>query len=195
VRRIAWIVSGLLLIVMVSACSQDKQVPIQEVAASYAVYPTFEDLYRSATDIVLVRIMNAQQTFVTADTPFTVSQVEIVEPLKGSLHAGNIIPVVEIGGVYTPYLNGDAKQGKQREEVEFAIEGVRIMKPGEGYILFIERNEKSSIDNAYNILGIFQGKYKITKDGIERGASIGMGESAFVFKSADELIAMVKAQR
>jgi hypothetical protein len=192
VRKTAWVASGLLLIVAMSACSQERQVPIQEVAASYAVYPTFEELYRSAADIVEVRIMKDQQTFVTADTPFTVSQAEVVEPLKGSLRAGDIIPVVETGGIYTPYLNGDEKQGKQQQQVEFAIEGVRVMKPGEAYILFIEPNEKSSVDNAYNILGIFQGKYKMVDGGIERGASIGKSEVNFGFKSADELKKRVK---
>jgi hypothetical protein len=60
-----------------------------------------------------VEVTQDQQTFVTADMPFTVSRDEIQESLKGSMRTGDINPTVEIGGVYSPYLNGDMKQGEQ----------------------------------------------------------------------------------
>ncbi len=99
--------------------------------SSYAVYQTFDELTNSASDIVEIVVLKGQETFVKHNRPSTVSRVRVLQVFKGDLAKNDIIPIVETGGVFYPELNGEEKNSKQQTPVELAVEGVRVMRPGD----------------------------------------------------------------
>lgn len=106
---------------------------------------------------------------------------------KGELLPQNVVSISETGGVYNPHLYGDEAEDKQAETVELAMEGVRVMQPGERYMLFVKYNDLIKEENIHYTLGIYQGKYRINGDQVECGASLGAEEKRFTFDSLDSL--------
>lgn len=189
-KRNSIVALALSLILIVSGCSGNEasdEIPIMKSESSYAVYQSFEELMNNATDIVEVEVLMGQETFVENDVPSTISNVKILSVLKGDLSKSDIIPIVETGGVFYPELYGDKKYGKQKNPVELAVEGVRVMQPGDHQIIFLKPYEDGIFAGSYYILGLYQGKFKIEKEKVTRGGPAFVNTKDFKFESVNEL--------
>ncbi|WP_315910963.1 hypothetical protein [Xylanibacillus composti] len=190
-----------IILLLTAGCAQFQgidNIPTAHGSASFNIYESFGELAMGATEIVEVKVSTKQETFVDNDLPFTVSNVKIKSVLKGALKENDTIPVVEVGGIYQPLINGDPKRGKQKQYVNYIMEGNKVMQSGEEYILFLNPIEGGTIKNSYYPIGLYQGKYKVHNGGKVARQNEKEFSSEFMFNSVDELkevISRVKQQR
>ncbi len=141
-----------MLCACISACSAnsininklDRKETYPEFPGSLVtIYTSMEQLLQDA-DIIAEVTVNEQKVIPLSGFPQTRSQVHIDTLLKGDAAKGDIITVIEEGGV---------------TEEETVIAGVPPMEQGKTYILYL-----TEYDGKYYVLGAFQGKF-IIKEG------------------------------
>lgn len=111
-------------------------------------YKTLEDLKNAAEVITQVEIDNSK-SFTYNDVPFTISDAKLIKTYKGNIF-NDKINLLETGG--------------QIDNKEYSPEGNDVLKKREKAILFLKKYEGPITDDAYVILGVYQGKYKISSD-------------------------------
>jgi len=114
------------------------------------------------------------------EMPITTSTAEVRDSLKGTLSKKDIITINELGGVYYPHLNGDPSLPQTKEPYEMTFHGVGSMKPKDKQVVFLFLDDERN-DGSYTIFALYQGKFKINGDKVDRG--IKEEKEAFKFKS------------
>jgi len=122
-------------------------------------YTTLKELKKDAP-IILEGTIIKQETIVHGDLPFTISQIEVRDSLKGKIEKNSMIKIIETGGIYKP--NG--KPGEDLPLVNLQLEGGITVKEGEDFFFFLEPFVGPQVENAFIPLAIHQGKIKIDKD-------------------------------
>lgn len=126
------------------------------------VFNNMDQLKQKSSDIIEVNILDTE-TIVYNDMPFTISKAKVISKVKGKISEGEDIKLIETGGKYK--LSGENPKEVKGQEVEWAFEGVRVMQPGEHLVLFVKEFVGPQIKDAYIPLGVYQGKFKVNKDG------------------------------
>lgn len=143
--------------------NKSNRVEFIKVAGDLAdVFNNLDQLKQKSSAIIEVNILETE-TIVYNDMPFTISKAKVISKVKGKINEGEDIKLIETGGKYT--LSGTNPKEVKGQEVEWAFEGVRVMQPGEHLFLFVEEFVGPQIKDAYIPLGIYQGKFKVNKDG------------------------------
>ncbi len=153
-------VTLLCLLSLLAGCSKDES-NIEIINGQFSIskqYHSLDHVVSEATEVVEVEVLE-QHVITHHQMPFTLSNVKVLASHKGSTHRGDILQVIETGGVYEPKLDGtDTKDGRK---LELAFEGVRVMKPGENYFLALQQFHGPQTDNAYVAIGEIFGKFKL----------------------------------
>ena len=146
-------------------------------------YATVTELAQSS-DVIIVGQVRDQTSLTYGRLPFTQSQVTVVEALKGA-HAGDVLSVLETGGVFHPVAKDGSPTRIGTQIVDF--EGVPVMNAGGTYVLFLHTYAGDITSGAHVVLGEFQGKFSIADGRIRfAGAPSQLSEPAFaVLKNAD----------
>ncbi|MGD7046352.1 hypothetical protein [Jeotgalibacillus proteolyticus] len=97
-----------------------------------------------------------QETLVYGNLPFTISDVKIIQSYKGKHVKGDVIQVVETGGIYHP----EGKNGDKLDKVEMRLNGVATLNEKDNVILFLDNFIGPQIENGYIPLGAYQGRFK-----------------------------------
>jgi hypothetical protein len=123
-----------------------------------------------------------QEVIVYEGLPFTVSEFHVTNNYKGDINKGDVIKVIETGGIYEPEL----EQGISIEKVEMRLNGVKVMDTEDDYILFLEAFSGPQLANqGYIPLGAYQGKFKIVEHDVKTLNNL-QSDTQFVQQQADE---------
>lgn len=124
-----------------------RQVQTVEVSGDLAIqYKSVDELKRNAEIIVRVKAEKVKSlTF--QNTVFTVSTNDVQKVYKGT-SVPSTLKVLETGG-----LIGDKN---------YVFESSPVLSPGEEAVLFLERYDGPITNDAYVVLGAFQGKFNAT---------------------------------
>ena len=123
-------------------------------------FTSFKELKKEAEMTIEGKVLE-QETIVHGNLPFTISKVEIVNKYKGKVKKGDIIQVIETGGIYEPA----GKNGEKLNKVELKLNNVSTLKPEEHVFLFLRSFSGPQVEGAHIPLGAYQGKFKVNKDG------------------------------
>ncbi|MFC3767401.1 hypothetical protein [Paenibacillus sp. GCM10012303] len=125
-------------------------------------FHSLEEIESKAETILEIRVLDNQQTIVYGDIPFTISRAVVLSSLKGNIHEGEEINILETGGIYKPV----SKEGKGfLPEVDYAFNGIPVMKSGEHLVTFLYKYEGPIAKNVFMPLGVYQGKFKVQDNG------------------------------
>jgi hypothetical protein len=125
-------------------------------------YRTLNDLVSAAPVIVVAKAESAR-TVQSGRLPFTETTTVVRDVLKGSVRAGELIRVLETGGLYTPIARDGSRPGLPDQEVDF--ESVPVMREGASYLLFLRPYLGDVVQGGFAVLGVYQGKMEVTADG------------------------------
>lgn len=124
-------------------------------------FQTVRDIARASEAIVVAKAVDSRST-VYGGIPFTILTMRVEQTLAGDIQKDAIIEVVETGG---PLAGRSKEDGSPGEAVEVAFEGVRVMKVGERWVLFLSAYDFEPVaSGAYSVEGVFQGKFRIGDD-------------------------------
>lgn len=137
-------------------------------------YKTEAEKYEASTEVIRGRVISSEYVLERAATVFTKSTVEILQSYKGSLAAGDIIQVREMGGfipndVYVKAIHkekfGEDLKGEISTEIlDKRFYGAKVMEKDEEVILYLSKIPKDAKleeeygDNCYGLLRVWQGK-------------------------------------
>jgi len=107
---------------------------------------------------------------------YTKTDVIIDKVLKGETGT-KIIPVLQDAA----YINSPTKH----QDDLLTIEGYTPMEKGKEYLLFLQ---KANVDESYNLLGVYQGKFDIN----ERDGAQGLASDSHYQKLKDEVVEKYK---
>lgn len=111
-------------------------------------YDSFSELEKDADVIVEVEIENID-TILFSDVVFSVSSAKVTNVLKGE-YTEKTINILETGGIY---------KGQ-----EYVFEENPVSKKNQKQLLYLVRYVGPIHDDAYVILGVYQGKFNIDKN-------------------------------
>jgi len=155
-----------------SSTDSDVRISVDEAAYHLKVasmepelaheFGSLSEIANASPNIVIVTIESrADEPF--SNIPFSVASARIEEVVRGSLARGQLIPVVETGGLFA----GQSKMnpGEVGQPTEVGLEGVPVMKPGERWLLFLTgQTHVGPRQDAYAVSGAMQGKLLIGSD-------------------------------
>lgn len=114
-------------------------------------FSTVDELKQKAEVIVEVNISDAKAKKYN-DVVFTLSSAEVKKIYKGDLQKKTYLNILETGGVHN--------------NIEHTFEGEKTLKKQDNAILFLKKyNGPITNEEAYVILGMYQGKFKLDKSG------------------------------
>lgn len=125
------------------------------------IYNSVKDLKENSFDMVEVNVKSTESVMYK-ELGVTISTVKVKSSLKGKFKSGEQIRIIETGGKYK-YTGNDSKI-KHDQLIEQVCDGIPVMESSERYILFINKYEGEVTKNAYKILGVYQGKFKVDND-------------------------------
>ncbi|MEK4405945.1 hypothetical protein MKZ26_16445 [Sporosarcina sp. FSL K6-6792] len=145
-------------------CNKSNQVlSINTSSELNEEYHSIDELKNESNLIVEGRV-HSQEVIVYEGLPFTVSEFHIINNYKGDISKGDVISVIETGGIYKPEL----EQGVFGDKVEMKLNGVKVMDSKDDYILFLKTFSGPQLANqGYIPLGAYQGKFKIVESTIK----------------------------
>lgn len=103
--------------------------------------PKDDDLVRGATAIIVATAGSSTSRYAPGGWIETITEIRVEEGIKGSVHAGDVIHVTELGGV----VNG----------VAYVVPGSPQYLPGERVLLFMETNDRGEWVSKNMALGKF----------------------------------------
>ncbi|TCP58280.1 hypothetical protein EV586_102734 [Tumebacillus sp. BK434] len=186
--------------------------PIVNNHGNMMTYPDLKTMYEKA-DLVAVVQVNDQTTIKLGETSVgTRSNAVLKEIYKGEGSArGTSIVISEDGGIFDP---SQVKGNETRIDpnhppteikglVEIALDGSTVMKSNQQYFVFLRKS--GNPENGYNVVGVVQGKIKIS-EGEQLVATVDPKEfkehpakfilqSQFAGKSKQELVKKVKEMK
>lgn len=155
-----------MLLILGSGCTTTGD-NIEIVNGQFSIskqYRSLNEVIHEATDVIEAEVLD-QYVILHHQIPFTISEVKLIaDAHKGTLREGDMIQVLETGGVYEPFINETNKRDGRKLELTF--EGVRVMKPGEAFFLALKKFEGPQIEHAYVPIGEIFGKFKVKMDQI-----------------------------
>ncbi|MBA2939136.1 hypothetical protein HZF08_12545 [Paenibacillus sp. CGMCC 1.16610] len=113
-------------------------------------FSTVDELKQKAEVIVEVNISDAKAEKYN-EVVFTLSNAEVKKIYKGELQNKTSINILETGGVHN--------------HIEHTFEGEKTLKKQDTAILFLKKYNGPVTKEAYVILGMYQGKFKLDKSG------------------------------
>lgn len=126
-------------------------------------YHSIDEL-KSESDLIVEGRVKDQKVIVYEDLPFTVSEFHITNDYEGNISKGDVIKVIETGGLYEPEL----EEGISGEKIEMRLNGIKVMDNKNDYILFLKTFNGPQLTNkGYIPLGAYQGKFKIVEHNIK----------------------------
>ncbi|WP_144936850.1 cytochrome c maturation protein CcmE [Paenibacillus sp. 32O-W] len=148
-----WILSAVVLLAGAVYFSNIPLLAINSTGELSEYYSSIDELSQRADIIVQVE-KTGGKSFKYEDVPFTLSQAKIQQSYKGSKPAGERIVILETGGII--------------HNIEYTFEGNKILRDKDRAVLFLKKyTGPVTNEDAYVILGVFQGKFKLGgKDGI-----------------------------
>jgi hypothetical protein len=151
----------ILIIVLLSAAGCKNQSVSQSTTISLAEhYDTIDDLKKSATNIVETEVLD-NYVVVQGDMPFTISNLKVLSAIQGDIMKGDKIRVLETGGKFIN--SSENSKEKKGQEVDMKFGGASVMQNGEHLILFVRPFVGPQVTDAYVPLGVWQGKFKVSK--------------------------------
>jgi hypothetical protein len=111
-------------------------------------YESISELANDA-DIIAEVEVTSSNTLSYYDVPFTVSNADLLDTYKGGT-TGTTINLLETGGII--------------DNQEYSPEGNDVLKENDKAILFLQKYEGPITNDAYVVLGVYQGKFKIDSD-------------------------------
>ena len=145
------------------------QIPV----ALAVVYKSVEELANDAEYIAEIEVQSAD--VLLRLPPLSLSNVEVITPLKGNIKADDIITVAEEGAMAT-------------EDREAVIVGAPVLNMGNRYILFLNKYE----DN-YIVLGVYQGKFIEREGYVFQQSTDDIKTDAFAPVTIEEFMANVRS--
>lgn len=136
-------------------------------------FDSIQELKDRAELIALVSIKNTKPLSAGGVT-FTVSESELMEVFKGKAPQ-TVINILETGGI---------ENGKM-----ISYDGNTVMQKNDQAIVFLERYVGPIVDDAYVILGVYQGKFVVDKDRIIHPN--GVSEQLASITSKNELLRLL----
>jgi len=112
-------------------------------------YSSIDDL-KDSSELIAEVLVSDSDALKYKNVIFTVQSAQVQKLYKGSVDIKDI-QILETGGVY-----GNA---------EYTFEKNKVMKKGEKAVVFLEKYKGPILKDAYVILGVFQGKFTIDKNG------------------------------
>ncbi|MDQ0417934.1 hypothetical protein J2Z48_002118 [Croceifilum oryzae] len=136
------------------------------------IYSDIQSLTKEADVIFEGEVLSTKTKYYKDITiPSTVSQVKVVKATSGNIRVGDVLTFEEIGGFTTQkYVKESSgrdfplSKSEEKQPVEFKVNGISAMKNGEKVILFGGKNK----DETYSVIGVYQGKFRIEGDIIQR---------------------------
>lgn len=150
----------------------DVQISVDEAAydrKAASMEPELAHEFRSVSEIasaspnIVIVTIETRVDEPFSNIPFSVASARIEEVVRGGLVRGQLIPVVETGGLFA----GRSKMnpGEVGQPTEVGLEGVPVMKPGERWLLFLTgQTHVGPRQDAYAVSGAMQGKLLIGSD-------------------------------
>lgn len=114
-------------------------------------FTSVDALSQRAEYIVEISASNVEP-LVYGDVAFTLTNGKVEKVYKGELKESTI-NILETGGIKEVDINGD------KRKVNIVFEDNEVFRPGQKAIVFIEKYKGPITDDAYVILGVFQGKF------------------------------------
>lgn len=135
----------------------------------------FDGLYKNSTDIVSCTVQGVRFA-VDNGIPYNIADVKITETLKGSLNAGDLISVVQMGGYMTlqdeveAFDNEFRFPGTTKEERKNTIiekKGSQDLYPqsGDSYVFYLTLCENGIFSGGYSPVNDYECRYKLDKAG------------------------------
>lgn len=144
-----------------------KTGPIDIQASVVKGYHHVQELYQDADVVAEIEVKNSKSINYSG-VVFTVSETHVTQVYEGSVQT---LTILETGG----------KQG----EIDYTMNGNYVLQPGDRAIVFLEKYTGPIIDDAYVILGVYQGKFKVEADKLF--PSNGVSESLAVVQTRSDL--------
>lgn len=104
------------------------------------------ELKESAEEIVHLKALSSE-TIEYGELPFTITNAEVLNVIEGNLSKGDIIKLVQTGGIV---------DGEER-----SIMGDPIYRPDEEMVLFIKKCKVPYAEDTYRSLGINDGRFDV----------------------------------
>ena len=123
-------------------------------------FTKMSDLMVSSTNVIECIVLDTN-TIIYGDIPFTISNVSILNNIKGDIKT-DTIKIIETGGRYK--LAGNNPKEEKGLEVDYQFEGIPVVQKGEHLYLFLEPFIGPQVKDAYIPLGVFQGKFKVLQN-------------------------------
>jgi hypothetical protein len=164
---------AMLCLGLIAGCSKNSDASGETVIRTGAApllserYNSIKELKTEAFDMVEVDV-KSNESVLYHELGFTISTVEIISSLNGNFEQGQQIRIVQTGGRYE-YTGKNPKIPKG-QVIETTMMGIPVMAPSEKYFLFIKKYEGEVTNDAYRILGLFQGKFKIKDNDVIQNA-------------------------
>lgn len=130
-----------------------KQQEIKVVPMSGDIVSNYDNVIElnEQAELIMEVTINSIENINFSEVLFTLSEAEVVNVYKGeSVHRINIL---ETGGTGEILIDG------QKEEVQVIFEENEPFSEGENAIVYLERYEGPIAEDAYIILGVYQGKF------------------------------------
>lgn len=144
------ILLGFLVININSNESPNSPQPVDTRISIAESYNTIEELKGSAELIVEAEVKSTKAVSAQG-VPFTLSKALVVKSYKGDIQKGEYINILETGGA----IDGQ----------EYLIDENKVFQPGDKTIVFLDKYEGPVTDDAFVILGVYQGKFLLKDDG------------------------------
>lgn len=170
---IAILICGLL--VLLAYIVYAANIPVRTINVSGEVTKSYNNIDELKTDAeVIVEIdSNNVNSFKYKDVIFSLSNVEVLKTFKGNIKKGELLNILETGGVYN--------------NADYIFENNKTLAKNDKAILFLKKyigpvTEKE----AYVVLGVYQGKFNYTSNG-QLVASNEVKEGLKMIKRAEDL--------
>jgi hypothetical protein len=116
-------------------------------------YRSVNELTAAAAAIVQVKV-GSSKAILDQGSVYTLSEANVLRVFKGQLAIESQVSILETGGL----------MAQNSVSMDVQPDGMAVMQPDETYILFLDQYRGALVQQAYEPLGIYQGKFRIDKN-------------------------------
>ncbi|CAG7645000.1 hypothetical protein PAESOLCIP111_04854 [Paenibacillus solanacearum] len=176
VRRITFPRLVLIALILAAIIIYTFNIPIYTVESHGEIsdqYNSIQELNDSA-DLVVLAEVGSTKGFKYKEVPFTLSLMSISKVIKGEKKQNDTIQVLETGGIIN--------------NVEYTFEETKALKKQDKAVLYLKKYVGPIVSgDAYVVLGVFQGKFKVSETGEVIGSSKHLSDNLKKIKTLKDL--------
>ncbi|CAH8717647.1 hypothetical protein M5W83_10635 [Paenibacillus thiaminolyticus] len=149
------------------------QIPLFTVNSGGELSVRYDTIQQLENDAELIVEAHAEKSksFKHKSVIFTLSDVQVKQVYKGSVKPNEIIQVLETGGVYNNILH--------------TFDDNKAIRSGDNALLFLKKYKGPVAQDAYTVLGVYQGKFNIDSNGVLLPSHHVTGELQNIQKISD----------